>query len=484
MSQARQIVRNSSIYAAGNILRGLASFVMLPIYTRYLTPHDYGVIELVGVVLDLALLLLGSRVAVGIFKFCSDARSMQERNQVIATALALMFGVHLAAVVAITALNRPIATLLDASPDFGTALAVYSLSAVFGATNEVYFSYLKTLDRAATYVAMNLLKLVLQLALNIFLIAYMDLKYWGVVWSAVASSLAVSVVFSAWLLPSIGLSVSRACAKQLIQFSTPIILASLAMYYIMFSSRYYLQYLDDINAVGIYALANKFGLIIFSMIAAPFMDYWSARQFDIAKTANSDKLFGHVFFYLTLIMLGGALGLLALVKDFVHLSATSLYWPAVPIIPWIAGAYLLQAWGDYFRFGCMFTSKNRYITYTSILTVVVITPLYLYWIPSEGALGAGKAIFCGNFARFCALYYFGQRLFRISVPWGRIVLAIAYFAVALLLIRLIPRDGWSGMAIKGIASAVACGVVFATPLILKQHRASIYSQFFRLAHRQ
>ncbi|HEY4340975.1 MAG TPA: oligosaccharide flippase family protein, partial [Steroidobacteraceae bacterium] len=282
MSQARQIVQKSSVYAAGNILRGLASFIMLPVYTKYLAPADYGIIELISVALDLTLLLLGARVAVGIFKFYSDAESPREKNQVIATALALMLGVHLLAVIVIAAFNKPISVMLDAAPDFGIALVVYSLSAVFGAANEVFFSYLKILDRAVTYVAINFLKLVLQLTLNIILIVYLDMKYWGVIWSAVVSSAALTLLFSVWFLPTTGFNVSKYYSKQLVQFSAPIILASLAMYYIMFSSRYYLQYFDNIDEVGIYALANKFGMIIFSLVAAPFSEYWSARQFDMA----------------------------------------------------------------------------------------------------------------------------------------------------------------------------------------------------------
>lgn len=483
MSQAKQIVQKSSTYALGNILRGLASFIMLPVYTRYLAPADYGVIELISVALDLTLLLLGARVAVGIFKYYSDAESPSEKNKVIATALALMLGVHLLAVAVIAVFNRPISLMLDAAPDFGTALAVYSLSAVFAAANEVFFSYLKILDRAFTYVAVNMLKLVLQLGLNIWLIVYLDMTYWGIIWSAVISSLVLTAIFSVWFLPTTGFNVSKYYAKKLVQFSAPIILASLAMYYIMFSSRYYLQYFDDVNAVGIYALANKFGMIIFSLVAAPFSEYWSARQFDMAKTPDSHKLFGQVFFYLALIMLGAATGLLALIKDFIHLSATQPYWPALPLVPWLVGSYVLQAWGDYFRFGCFYKAQNRYITYASIATVVIVTILYLYWIPQQGALGAAKAMFFASLVRFATIYFFGQKLFHISVPWPRIAGCVGYFLLVLYLTNLIPISGTSAMIVKAITVGIACILIFITPLIDPEHRQLIYRQMSSITAR-
>jgi O-antigen/teichoic acid export membrane protein len=473
MSQAQQIVQKSSIYAAGNILRGLASFLMLPVYTRYLTPADYGVIELISVVLDLTLLLLGARVAVGIFKFYSDAETPAEKNQVIITALMLMGGVHLAAVIVIAIFNRPISVLLDAAPDFGTALAVYSLSAVFAALNEVFYSYLKILDRAITYVSFNLFKLLLQLALNIYLIAFLDMSYWGVIWSAVISSVVMTALFSLWFLPSIGLNVSKLYARKLIQFSAPIILASLAMYYITFSSRYYLQYLDDVTAVGIYALANKFGVMIFTLVAAPFTEYWSARQFDMAKTPDADKLFGQVFFYLSLVLLIACLGLFSTITDIVHVAATESYWSAIPVVPWLAGAYLLQAWGDYFRFACFYRAQNRFVTYASLITVVVVTAAYLYWIPKEGVLGAGKAIFLASLARFLSTYYFAQRLFYIDVPWRRLAGCVAYFAVALYVISFVGTSGVTGILVKGTLAAIAGLAILGTPLIDREHREVI-----------
>lgn len=470
MSIAKQIAGKSSIYAAGNILRGLAAFLMLPIYTRYLTPSDYGVIELISVVLDLTLLLLGARVAVGIYKFYTDAPTQQEKNGVISTALALMVGVHLAAVLLIAGLNKPIAAALDVSDDFGTALAVYSLSAVFSAANEVFYSYLRIQDRAVTYVLVNLGKLVVQLALNIVFIVYMDLSYWGVVWSAVLSSAALTVAFCVWMLPRIGFRPRMTWARQLVSFSAPIILASLAMYYIMFSSRYFLEHFFGADAVGLYALANKFALMIFAFVASPFSEYWSARQYEMANTEHAAKLFGNVFFYLTLLMLGASAGLLATVSDFLHVSATAAYWPALPVVPWLVVAYVLQAAGDFFRFGCFVTQNNRYIAHASAATVVVITLLYLYWIPAEGALGAGKAICVATLVRFAIIYFYGQRLFHIDVPWWRLGSCTAYFAALLVLVLQIPTTGLAGMFYKGGMVMVGCLAIFFTPLIEREHR--------------
>jgi hypothetical protein len=44
-----QTARHSAIYALGVLLNRAAGFLMLPLYTRYLTPADYGAVEMLFV---------------------------------------------------------------------------------------------------------------------------------------------------------------------------------------------------------------------------------------------------------------------------------------------------------------------------------------------------------------------------------------------------------------------------------------------------
>ena len=46
--ESKLLAKHSIVYGFGNMLNNLAAFLLLPIYTRYLTPTDYGVKELVG----------------------------------------------------------------------------------------------------------------------------------------------------------------------------------------------------------------------------------------------------------------------------------------------------------------------------------------------------------------------------------------------------------------------------------------------------
>ena len=479
MNVTAHIISRTAIYGIGTMLRGLASFLLLPLYTTYLTTADYGLVELISIVIDLATILLGSRVAVGIFKYYSDAGSTTEKSRVIGSALFLLLIVNVLSLVVLFLSADGLARLLQAPEGFAGALRLFSIALVFGAVNEIFFAYLRIKDRPIQYVLVNLFKLLMQMTFNIVLIVYMEAGYWGIIIGAVLSNAILAIYFTLWVMPEIGFHVGRKQCRDLVSFSLPILLSSVGMYYITFGDRYFLQHFQGIDAVGVYALAYKFGFMLFSLIWVPFSTYWGAQQFEYAKQSGAGKLFGNVFFFANVILLAAAAGVIVLTPHFIHQYAQPGYWGAVSVIPWIVAAYTVQCWIDYFRFGIMRAAQTRYFAYESFIAVVFITIFYLYWIPKEGPAGAAKATLAAFIIRFIFVYYFSQRLFPIQVPWYRLFIMVAYFAsVCLLLNRLVIGDVWAFFVKGSIVVLGLAGLLF-IPIVSAEHRSMVWSRLAR-----
>src|SRR5690606_5448109 len=97
--ELRKLGKHTLIYAAGTAIGRLASFLMLPIYTRFLTPADYGVLELLAMTIDLIGMLTGMTIAASVFRFRAAYDDPAEQDEVVSTAyfgttgLALIAGV-------------------------------------------------------------------------------------------------------------------------------------------------------------------------------------------------------------------------------------------------------------------------------------------------------------------------------------------------------------------------------------------------------
>ena len=102
-----RMLKSSSIYAVSGLVRNLSGFVMLPIYTRYLTPADYGIVALMVFIVSMLEITLGARMGDASQKFYHDEKTEAGKKKVIATALFVTsFFSLLITVIAITQSTR------------------------------------------------------------------------------------------------------------------------------------------------------------------------------------------------------------------------------------------------------------------------------------------------------------------------------------------------------------------------------------------
>ena len=201
------------------------------------------------------------------------------------------------------------------------------------------------------------------------------------------------------------------------------------------------------------------------------MPHSGARQFEYARGPDTHRFFGTLFLYLNFVLIPAAVGVVVLTPHFLRIFATADYAPAIALVPWIVAAAIVQCWTDYLRFGIFHASRNRHLTYGTLISVVLVTLLYVWWIPREGALGAAKASFVAFAVRLGYFAAVGSNSFPIDVPWGRFaVLSACFLAAHALLASWSLPDGIAMVVKEIVAIAIALA---ASPLTFPQHRALV-----------
>ena len=418
------IVKSSSLYAAGTIARAASSIIMLPIYTRYLSPEIYGLAELLNLILDLTILILGARITTGMFKFYSDASGEKNKNAVLSTCLWLGLGINTLAIGILWIIAPSISMLLSA-PEITTALQFFAFTLAFGTLSEIGMGYFRANDQAGKYLGFSLLKLILQISASLYFIVFLELGLWGIIYSALLSGAVQTLLLLAFVLPQIGVKYRPTLAKELIKYSLPIIYGSIAMYYMTFGDRYFIQHYNDTAEVGIYALGYKFGFILTALIWSPFMSYWGAKQFDHAKLSDPATTFSNTFYTANYILWAAATGMAIFTAPTIQLMADSAYYQAINMAPYIILAYLFQCWTEFHRFGILESGNTKFLNYYTWVTAVVITILYLLLIPKWGGIGAAIATATSMFIRFMLVYRKSQQYFSFPSNWLKISLLVS-----------------------------------------------------------
>lgn len=436
---ARSIVKSSSLYAAGTVARAASSIIMLPIYTRYLSPEIYGTAELLNLVLDLTILVLGARITTGMFKFYSDAKEQKSKNTVLSTCLWLGLSVNTLAIIVLWLIAPTLSSLLN-SPEMSKPLQWFAFTLAFGTMAEIGMGYFRVNDQAGRYLGFSLLKLTLQIGASLYFIVHLELGLWGIIYASLFSGGIQTLLLLAFVLPQIGIKYSPPLAMQLIKYSLPIIYGSIAMYYMTFGDRYFIQHYNGLAEVGIYALGYKFGFMLTALVWSPFMSYWGARQFDHAKEPNSAATFSDTFYTANYVLWAIATGMVIFLAPTIHLMADSAYYKAIDIAPYIILAYLFQCWTEYHRFGILESGNTKYLNYYTWVAAIVISVLYVLLIPLWGGVGAAIATAITMFIRFLLVYKKSQQYFVFSTNWLKVSLLIG-LSVASLQAAKIAHDG-------------------------------------------
>lgn len=80
MSDLKKIVKSSGIYFLGSILSRLIAFFMLPIYTKYLSPAEFGEYDLSLVYMQFFISFFFLDIYIGIMKFLLDSNFSNIKN--------------------------------------------------------------------------------------------------------------------------------------------------------------------------------------------------------------------------------------------------------------------------------------------------------------------------------------------------------------------------------------------------------------------
>ena len=74
MSKASSLAKNTAILALGKLSSQLIGFLLLPLYTYYLSPAEYGFTDLIVVYISLLVPALTLQMEMASFRYLVDAR--------------------------------------------------------------------------------------------------------------------------------------------------------------------------------------------------------------------------------------------------------------------------------------------------------------------------------------------------------------------------------------------------------------------------
>ena len=478
----RRLGRDTLIYGLGVTLSRAASFIMLPVYTHYLTPADYGIVQLLEMTLEVVAIVLSGGLAAGIYRFYFKAESPRERLRVFSTTLALTSASKLVGSAALLVTAPYVAGVLLDGAEHAVLVRIAAVTFLLQEFTTIPLMLLQIQQRAVAFIAVSVSRLVLQLSLNIFLLVVLGMGIQGILLGSLITAVVGGTGLTIWLLRQAPPLPTRKLALELIRFGLPYKLANVGTFLITFGDRFFLKASHGLAAVGLYGLGYQFAFAYAGLAADPFFRAWDPQRFALANEPKEtrDKLYNRGLLVLNILFVTGAVVVSVFVYPLLQVMSPPEFYPAGAVVPLLLGSMVVANWIHVVEIGLQVTERSKYVTYSTWFGVAVVITFYALLIPTFGAIGAAVATLISSLARFSTHLYWSQKLWPVAYRWS-VHLRLTGFAVGsvlayTLLEPLVRGHFWNLVMLGAAALGLYLLLAWNGGIVSREDRAMLVGQ--------
>jgi O-antigen/teichoic acid export membrane protein len=422
--ETKTIAKHSVVYMVANFLEKIVAFLMIPIYTRFLIPADYGVLELVSLTIDVIGMVISMGIASAMYRYYFEYKDEREKNEVISTSI-IGFGIIALISLSIIALSSDLLAVKILKSHKYYYFLISFCSLWFNTILQMGYTYVRIKQQSMKYLAYSLSRLIMSLSLNIYFVVFMKIGVIGVLLSTLFTSIIFSFIIVSPIILKTQLRFSLEKARQLIRYGAPLIPVNVAAFIVHASDRFFINNYVGLSGTGIYSLGYKFGNIPNNFIAAPFMQIWEVRFFELFQEDGAGKVFGQIFTYLCFLLFFVGLGISAIIKETLVIISNPSYWDAWKIVPIIIISYIFFGFQYYFNMGIYFRKKTQYLAYINLSNAFLNIILNVIFIKSYGMWGAAFSTLACFVYKDIVTFLISNRLYKINIEIARILKMLA-----------------------------------------------------------
>jgi len=421
--ELRFLLKHSSIYGLGNLLSKAVAFLLLPLYTRFLTPTDYGVLELIDATSALAGVVIGLGIYGAVTRFYYEIEP-GGRGRLISTVYLIAFAMCAVAAVPLAA-GAPwfAAHVLDGSKytrhflvGFGGLLA--------GTIVDLGMMRLRLHYQSVLFTVVSLLSMVLAIGLNVLYIVWLREGALGVLTASLIAKLIVGVPITVAVLSKTGIRFDSSMARALLKYGLPLIPSALTTLVAGYADRYFLKRFVSVAETGIFGLSLKISGSVHLLLTMPFVATFLQRRFEIAQTPDGPRTLSRVYDMFFVLLLVPATFAAVFGREVLVVMATPAYYRASDILPILLLEVLALGSRYHVELGILYAKKTQYYMYVNIFGTAVNVLLDLLLIPRFGMWGAACASLSYGLVQVVLLYYLSERYYPIPFAFPRLFKAL------------------------------------------------------------
>jgi O-antigen/teichoic acid export membrane protein len=408
------------VYGLGDAAnRSLAALVLIPLYTRFLSPEDYGILTTLAPLAWLTSTICGMSMSGSLVRFYHDSSDEAQRKRLCGTVTLFVLAIPLVIVALLSvAGRRPFEHYFPQVP-----FAPYGLLtlwfAYFVIVPELLLALWRAQEKPLPYVLFSCAGFVVTASAIAVAVAKMQMGLLGKMVAELSVAIALSIVALALLRRRLTWRVDSGLLRSVLLFGLPLVPHNVTRWVLNYVSRPILLSKAGAYEAGLFGLGSQLGGLLLIMVASAdkALTPWFYRT---AGEPDAPRVLGRTATHFFIAISSVTLVICVFGREIIQILGTPEYQDAHRIVPLIAlGALFVAAY--YFPIkGLMLLKRTVVVPLLTATAGTVTIGVNLLLVPKLGMIGAATGTVAGQIILFTLTFAVSQRLYTIHYEYAKL----------------------------------------------------------------
>lgn len=456
MSRNGQLVKNTSFFFIGNLGSKAISFLMIPLYTIWLSPSEYGVTDLLQTYNQILILFLGLGITESLIVFPINKPENEIKKQ-FSTALLFLLGFHL-----LFAIGYYLLSLFNLKGAYFEYLWFALGYLLTNSLLRLFQNFCCGINKMSVFSFTGILS-----AVGLALLSFLLIPHYGVVGFLSAGILSSLITLFFIIIYSKAYKYfsfngfSRKCLIEQLKYSIPLIPNSLMWWLILGMNRPLMEKYVGIAVIGLFAIASKIPSLM-DMLYNLFQQAWLVTATKEIDNDDFSSYYSRLMDFIISIQSFVCMALMFLSDWIIHTFCDARYAEASVFVPILCLGIIFSNLSTFSGTVFSASKKTKYLFYSILIAAIVSIVLNFTLIPVIGVWGAIASILASHMIACISRLYYSEQFVElinkkslfltlllscafcstcyISTPSIRYISQIVVFSIFCLMKFYIPKE--------------------------------------------
>lgn len=461
------LLKNTIIYALGDILPKALSLILFPILTSYLSLADYGIVNFVNTVVfflsTIGFLCLNTYYLVYYYRIGGEI----EQRKLLGNLSIFIIGLNLLISISLFTIGFFLPSFFSSKINFYPYLALGVGTNFFNILSVLPSALYRVQERPLPLTILNVSRGVLTMLLTVILVVHYGFSALGVLWSTFSISALFGIIFLQLTIKNMTWNFDWQLIIRALRFSIPLIPGSVAYYFLSMADRLFIERYLTLSDLGTYSSASTLALIT-NIIAYGAYKAFEPHIFKIYGQADFADRFLKIqnLFLFSILFVG--MGLSIFSKEFFQIFSGRQYQSVYYYVPLIECGVVLSSFGMLYSTVVVARERTKINSLVIIAGGVISVLINVTMLPRIGLVAACLASTSAFGLMLAMSVYFAGVHLSLTRPLLSWLVAITTVIIAVYILEI--SNIWVSIGVKLILLALAiiliCSLLRLTPMKL------------------